>query len=183
MSCSAGESEERGPAVIGDPGIVLGGVEFQIVVICDLFVQISEADVIAEPDGTYLVGDGVITGGKVDFRDLKLADIEAHIVIGVVFVGNGHFYRTANGHGAYFIAALILEVPFQLAGFGFPVGKSVPQFFEEIGARGMKSEDLRRFLESADLVKFAGVQATPEMADEATDSARGYLKGDSMSAV
>lgn len=57
------------------------------------------------------------------------------------------------------------------------------EFFEEIGARGMKSEDLRRFLESADLVKFAGVQATPEMADEATDSARGYLKGDSASAV
>jgi len=53
------------------------------------------------------------------------------------------------------------------------------EFFEEIGARGMKSEDLKKFLESADLVKFAGVQATPEMADEATDSARGYLKGDS----
>ena len=53
------------------------------------------------------------------------------------------------------------------------------EFFDEIGARGMKSEDLRKFLESADLVKFAGVQATPEMADEATESARGYLKGDS----
>ena len=37
---------------------------------------------------------------------------------------------------------------------------------------------LRRFLESADMVKFAGVEATPEMADEATDSARGYLKSD-----
>ncbi len=54
------------------------------------------------------------------------------------------------------------------------------EFFEEIGTRGMKSEDLKKFLESADLVKFAGVQATPEMADEATDSARGYLKGDSV---
>lgn len=53
------------------------------------------------------------------------------------------------------------------------------EFFEEIGAKGMKSEDLKKFLESADLVKFAGVQATPEMADEATQSARGYLKGDS----
>ena len=53
------------------------------------------------------------------------------------------------------------------------------EFFEEIGARGMKGEELRKFLESADLVKFAGVQATPEMADEATDSARCYLKGDS----
>ena len=41
-----------------------------------------------------------------------------------------------------------------------------------------QSNNLRRFLESADLVKFAGVEATPEMADEATDSARGYLKSD-----
>ena len=41
------------------------------------------------------------------------------------------------------------------------------------------SNTLRRFLESADLVKFAGVEATPEMADEATDSAKGYLKSDS----
>ena len=41
---------------------------------------------------------------------------------------------------------------------------------------------LRKFLESADMVKFAGVEATPEMADEATDSARGYLKSDSTAA-
>ena len=41
---------------------------------------------------------------------------------------------------------------------------------------------LRRFLESADMVKFAGVEATPEMADEATDSARGYLTNDSTAA-
>ncbi len=53
------------------------------------------------------------------------------------------------------------------------------EFFREIGARGMDSAELKRFLESADLVKFAGVQATPEMADEATDSARGYLRDDS----
>ena len=39
--------------------------------------------------------------------------------------------------------------------------------------------ELKNFLESADMVKFAGVQATPEMADDATDSARVYLKGDS----
>lgn len=39
--------------------------------------------------------------------------------------------------------------------------------------------ELKKFLESADLVKFAGVEATPEMADDATDSARNYLKGDS----
>lgn len=44
-------------------------------------------------------------------------------------------------------------------------------------------EVLRKFLESADLVKFAGVAATPEMADEATDSARGFLKGDSVDGV
>ena len=40
-------------------------------------------------------------------------------------------------------------------------------------------EGLKAFLESADMVKFAGVQATPEMADDATNSARVYLKGDS----
>ena len=33
------------------------------------------------------------------------------------------------------------------------------------------------------MVKFAGVQATPEMADSATDSARVYLKGDSANTV
>ena len=40
------------------------------------------------------------------------------------------------------------------------------------------NHDLQAFLESADMVKFAGVKATPEMADEATESARGYLKSD-----
>ena len=43
--------------------------------------------------------------------------------------------------------------------------------------RGMRDE-LRKFLESADMVKFAGVEATPEMADEATDSAKSYLSQD-----
>lgn len=38
--------------------------------------------------------------------------------------------------------------------------------------------NLSDFLSSADLIKFAGVEATPEMADEAVDSARDYLKGD-----
>ena len=42
----------------------------------------------------------------------------------------------------------------------------------------MGSEGLKEFLESADMVKFAGVKATPEMADSATESARGYLKSD-----
>jgi len=40
------------------------------------------------------------------------------------------------------------------------------------------SDSLRAFLESADMVKFAGVKATPEMADAATAAARGYLKDD-----
>ena len=60
------------------------------------------------------------------------------------------------------------------------------EFFAELqGSNAQtvgRSDDLRRFLESADLVKFAGVEATPEMADEATDSAKGYLKGDSAAA-
>lgn len=57
------------------------------------------------------------------------------------------------------------------------------EFLREIGQGGSAgvptgSKDLERFLESADMVKFAGVEATPEMADEATDSARKYLKQD-----
>ena len=43
------------------------------------------------------------------------------------------------------------------------------------------SGELKEFLESADMVKFAGVSATPEMADGATESARAYLKNDSAS--
>ena len=56
------------------------------------------------------------------------------------------------------------------------------EFRRECGSEGGRAGDtaaLSRFLESADMVKFAGVEATPEMADDATDSARGYLKGDS----
>ena len=56
------------------------------------------------------------------------------------------------------------------------------EFLRECGGDGGKvcgTEALKKFLESADMVKFAGVEATPEMADEATDSARGYLKSDS----
>ena len=56
------------------------------------------------------------------------------------------------------------------------------EFFAELAKSSnqtiTQSDNLRRFLESADMVKFAGVEATPEMADEATDSARGYLKSD-----
>ena len=39
--------------------------------------------------------------------------------------------------------------------------------------------ELKQFLESADMVKFAGVEATPEMADAATDKAKDYLTTDS----
>ena len=56
------------------------------------------------------------------------------------------------------------------------------EFFAELAqsatGAGNSSERLRAFMTSADLVKFAGVEATPDMADEATESARGYLKGD-----
>ena len=41
-----------------------------------------------------------------------------------------------------------------------------------------RCDDLAKFLESADLVKFAGVEATPDMADGATESARTYLRSD-----
>ena len=58
---------------------------------------------------------------------------------------------------------------------------SVPQAALGCGAdkQTLAPDALKRFLESADLIKFAGVEATPEMADEATDSARSYLKDDS----
>jgi hypothetical protein len=49
---------------------------------------------------------------------------------------------------------------------------------EEFLASARPSDELRRFLESADMVKFAGVEATGEMADAATDSARAYLRSD-----
>ena len=43
----------------------------------------------------------------------------------------------------------------------------------------MSITELKAFLESADLVKFAGLEATPEMADGATVKARNYLVSDS----
>ena len=56
------------------------------------------------------------------------------------------------------------------------------EFLKQLGESGIlgagRKASIREFLESADMVKFAGVQATPEMADAATDSARGYLSGD-----
>jgi len=58
-------------------------------------------------------------------------------------------------------------------------GISAPHMTTEEFLRTAKpSDDLRRFLESADLVKFAGVDATPDMADDATESARRYLNSD-----
>ena len=44
-------------------------------------------------------------------------------------------------------------------------------------------DELRQFLGSADMVKFAGVDATPEMADSATGKARDYLQADSRNPV
>ena len=62
-------------------------------------------------------------------------------------------------------------------------GISAPHMTTEEFLRAAKpTDELRRFLESADMVKFAGVEATPDMADEATDSARGYLKSDAANA-
>ena len=62
-------------------------------------------------------------------------------------------------------------------------GIKAPHMTTEEFLRAAKpSDELRRFLESADMVKFAGVEATPDMADEATDSARGYLRTDSSGA-
>ena len=56
------------------------------------------------------------------------------------------------------------------------------EFFAELAKSSAQTVEqankLKAFLDSADLVKFAGVEATPEMADSATDSARGYLKSD-----
>lgn len=53
------------------------------------------------------------------------------------------------------------------------------EFLSEFRDAGRgKCDDLAKFLESADLVKFAGVEATPDMADGATESARTYLRSD-----
>jgi len=54
---------------------------------------------------------------------------------------------------------------------------------EEFLREAKPSDELRKFLEAADLVKFAGVEATPDMADTATESARRYLKGDDKTEV
>ena len=56
------------------------------------------------------------------------------------------------------------------------------EFFEELTRErrlAAQGENLREFLSQADLIKFAGVEATPEMADMATNSARTDLTGDS----
>ena len=57
------------------------------------------------------------------------------------------------------------------------------EFFAEIARAPERcvggAERLKQFLESADMVKFAGIEATPEMADGATESARTYLRDDS----
>jgi hypothetical protein len=56
------------------------------------------------------------------------------------------------------------------------------EFFAEIEKLSkdkiILAESLKEFLESADMVKFAGVKATPEMAEDATRSAKSYLELD-----
>ncbi len=56
------------------------------------------------------------------------------------------------------------------------------EFLREAGTNAKFTQsslaELKVFLESADLVKFAGLEATPEMADGATGKARGYLTTD-----
>lgn len=56
-------------------------------------------------------------------------------------------------------------------------GIKAPHMTTEEFLRAAKpSEELREFLESADLIKFAGVKASEETAAEATEKARSYLK-------
>lgn len=47
---------------------------------------------------------------------------------------------------------------------------------EEFLKAAKPSDELREFLESADLIKFAGVEASEKTAAEATEKAREYLK-------
>ena len=57
------------------------------------------------------------------------------------------------------------------------------EFFSEVAKPEHKlnsAEALKQFLESADMVKFAGVDANEEMAKGATNSARTYLKDDNL---
>ncbi len=59
-------------------------------------------------------------------------------------------------------------------------GINAPHMTTEEFLRAAKpSDELKVFLESADMVKFAGLTATIEMAQSATESARMYLKTDS----
>ena len=59
-------------------------------------------------------------------------------------------------------------------------GVKAPNLTTEEFLHEFKGDELKEFLESADMVKFAGVKATPEMADSATQSARKYLEGDNV---
>ncbi len=56
------------------------------------------------------------------------------------------------------------------------------EFFAEVRksehSQGAQPKGLEGFLESADMVKFAGVEATAEMVSSATESARNYLRND-----
>ena len=61
------------------------------------------------------------------------------------------------------------------------------EFLRELSKSGSQNEaqsrTLTEFLESADLVKFAGLEATPDMADAATGKAKGYLETDNSLSV
>lgn len=58
-------------------------------------------------------------------------------------------------------------------------GIAAPHLTTEEFLRARPDDRLGEFLIAADLIKFAGVQASPETADQAVESARAYLKGDS----
>ncbi len=65
------------------------------------------------------------------------------------------------------------------------------EFLHELAARrddgagnpAARYDLLNEFLSSADLVKFAGVEATPELAEDAVSKARGYLSDDDSTEV
>ena len=60
-------------------------------------------------------------------------------------------------------------------------GIKAPHLTTEEFLSEFKSDALKAFLENADMIKFAGVEATEEMASEAAASAKAYLQGDAAS--
>lgn len=72
----------------------------------------------------------------------------------------------------YIERAHVIRAPEQTTEEFLAAAARHPHFTPEVLAH------LRRFLESADLVKFAGQEATPQTADEAAGSARRYVEED-----